>query len=264
MREHRPSESRRKQTTTTRTHLYFYISTRLSILRYYTTLITLKPSPYHSLFSSPVPLSRVARPLLSSFSRSTRRRPLYSSMKVFVSSRGWCSHHHRSILSSRRPLSTGRASTPSLDETSKTRRLRLQSKTSTRVRVFASSLCSRISDFSYLFFTFGEASELEIRHFFYSLKSHSFFSCRGDSERESASKKAPHASERASDREHASAVFFRKGSSRREREREVQRDVSRGGELERSDVFPRATRKERRSGTETFRRENERRDHGED
>jgi hypothetical protein len=105
---------------------------------------------------------------------------------------------------------------------------------------------------------------LEIRHFFYSLKSHSFFSCRGDSERESASKKAPHASERASDRERTSAVFFRKGSSRREREREVQRDVSRGGELERSDVFPRATRKERRSGTETFRRENERRDHGED
>jgi len=83
-------------------------------------------------------------------------------------------------------------------------------------------------------------------------------------QRESASKKAPHTSERASDREHASAVFFRKGSSRREREREVQRDVSRGGELERSDVFPRATRKERRSGTETFRRENERRDHGED
>ena len=82
-------------------------------------------------------------------------------------------------------------------------------------------------------------------------------------QRESASKKAPRA-ERESDREHASAVFFRKGSSRREREREVQRDVSRGGELERSDVFPRATRKERRSGTETFRRENERRDHGED
>ena len=47
-------------------------------------------------------------------------------------------------------------------------------------------------------------------------------------QRESASKKAPHTSERASDREHASAVFFRKGSSRREREREVQRDVSRG------------------------------------
>ena len=47
-------------------------------------------------------------------------------------------------------------------------------------------------------------------------------------QRESASKKAPHTSERASDREHASAVFFRKGSSRREREREVQRDISRG------------------------------------
>jgi hypothetical protein len=99
------------------------------------------------------------------------------------------------------------------------------------VRVFASSLCSRISDFSYLFFTFGEASELEIRHFFYSLKSHSFFSCRGDSERESASKKAPHASERASYREHASAVFFRKGSSRREREREVQRETLVGGRI---------------------------------
>ena len=86
-------------------------------------------------------------------------------------------------------------------------------------------------------------------------------------QRERASKKAPHTSERASDREqNASAVFFRKGASRREREREreVQRDISRGGELERSDVFPRATRKERRSGTETFRRENERRDHGED
>ena len=73
-----------------------------------------------------------------------------------------------------------------------------------------------------------------------------------------------HRTERESDGEHTSAVFFRKGSSRREREREVQRDISRGGELERSDVFPRATRKERRSGTETFRRENERRDHGED
>ena len=143
-------------TTTTRTHLYFYISTRLSILRYYTTpLTTLKPS-LASLFSSPVPLSRVARPLLSSFSRSTRRRPLYSSMKVFVSSRGWCSHHHRSILSSRRPLSTGRASPPSLDETLKTRRLRIQSKTSTRVRVFASSPRLRISDFSYLFFLLGK------------------------------------------------------------------------------------------------------------
>ena len=85
-------------------------------------------------------------------------------------------------------------------------------------------------------------------------------------QRERASKKAPHGKRvRESDREHTSAVFFRKGSSRREREREVQRDISRGGgELERSDVFPRATRKERRSGTETFRRENERRDHGED
>lgn len=47
-------------------------------------------------------------------------------------------------------------------------------------------------------------------------------------QRERASKKAPHASERASDRERTSAVFFRKGSSRREREREVQRDSSRG------------------------------------
>jgi len=163
MREHRPSESRRKQTTTTRTHLYFYISTRLSILRYYTTLITLKPSPYHSLFSSPVPLSRVARPLLSSFSLCFRRPPLsfLSSMKVFVSSRGWCSHHHRSILSSRRPLSTSRASTPSLDETLKTRRLRIQSKTSTRVRVFASSPRLRISDFSYLFFTLWGSKRIE-------------------------------------------------------------------------------------------------------
>ena len=181
MREHRQSESRRKQTTTTRTHLYFYILQ--DFLFYGTTtpppLTPLKPSPYHSLFSSPVPLSRVARPLLSSFSLSTRRRPLYSSIKVFVSSRGWCSHSHRSILSSRRPLSTGRASPPSLDETLKTRRLRIQSKTSTRVRVFASSPCSKISDFSYLFFTCGEAgeaSELEIRHFFYSLKSLAFFS----------------------------------------------------------------------------------------
>jgi len=78
--------------------------------------------------------------------------------------------------------------------------------------------------------SFGEASELEIRHFFYSLKSHSFFSCRGDSERERASKKAPHASERASDREHASAVFFRKGSSRREREREKSKGTLVGGE----------------------------------
>jgi hypothetical protein len=219
MREHRPSESRRKQTTTTRTLLYFYISTRLSILRYYTTLITLKPSPYHSLFSSPVPLSRVARPLLSSFSRSTRRRPLYSSMKVFVSSRGWCSHHHRSILSSRRPLSTGRASTPSLDETSKTRRLRLQSKTSTRVRVFASSLCSRISDFSYLFFTFGEASELEIRHFFYSLKSHSFFSCRGDSERERVKKSTAHIGKSVRQRARIGGVLSEGFIEERERER---------------------------------------------
>ena len=39
-----------------------------------------------------------------------------------------------------------------------------------------------------------------------------------------------HRTERESDREHTSAVFFRKGSSRREREREreVQRDISRG------------------------------------
>ena len=71
---------------------------------------------------------------------------------------------------------------------------------------------------------------MEIRHFFYSLKSRSFFSCRGDSERESASKKAPHASERASDRERTSAVFFRKGSSRREREREKSKGTLVGGE----------------------------------
>jgi len=51
-----------------------------------------------------------------------------------------------------------------------------------------------------------------------------------------------------------------------QKERERKRsplDISRG-ELERSDVFPRATRKERRSGTETLRSANERRDHGED
>ena len=46
-------------------------------------------------------------------------------------------------------------------------------------------------------------------------------------QRERASKKKHH-TERESDREHVSAVFFRKGSSRREREREVQRDISRG------------------------------------
>ena len=46
-------------------------------------------------------------------------------------------------------------------------------------------------------------------------------------QRERASKKAPHTSERASDREqNASAVFFRKGASRRERERE--REKSKG------------------------------------
>ena len=180
MRKHRQSESRRKRR---RQLAHICIFTFQQDFLFYGTITTpltpLKPSPYHSLFSSPVPLSRVARPLLSSFSFSTRRRPLsfLYSMKVFVSSRGWCSHHHhQSILSSRRPLSTGRASPPSLDETLKTRRLRIQSKTSTRVRVFASSPCSKISDFSYLFFTFGEASELEIRHFFYSLKSLAFFS----------------------------------------------------------------------------------------
>ena len=39
-----------------------------------------------------------------------------------------------------------------------------------------------------------------------------------------------HRTERESDREHTSVAFFRKGSSRREREREreVQRDISRG------------------------------------
>lgn len=49
-------------------------------------------------------------------------------------------------------------------------------------------------------------------------------------QRERASKKAPHTSERASDREHASAVFFRKGSSRREREREKSKGTLVGGE----------------------------------
>jgi len=48
-------------------------------------------------------------------------------------------------------------------------------------------------------------------------------------QRESASKKAPRA-ERESDREHASAVFFRKGSSRREREREKSKGTLVGGE----------------------------------
>ena len=50
-------------------------------------------------------------------------------------------------------------------------------------------------------------------------------------QRERASKKAPHTSERASDREqNASAVFFRKGASRREREREKSKGTLVGGE----------------------------------
>lgn len=112
--------------------------------------------------------------------------------------------------------------------------------------------------------SFGEASELEIRHFFYSLKSHSFFSCRGDSERERVKKSTARIGKSVRQRAHIGGVLSEGFIEEREREREVQRDISRGGELERSDVFPRATRKERRSGTETFRRENERRDHGED
>ena len=75
----------------------------------------------------------------------------------------------------------------------------------------------------------GEASELKIRHFFSSLKSLSFFSCCGDSERERASKKAPHG-KRVRQRAHISGVLsegFIK-EREREREREVQRDISRG------------------------------------
>ena len=57
------------------------------------------------------------------------------------------------------------------------------------------------------------------------------FPAVGDSERERERvKKSTTRKESQRDREHVSAVFFRKGSSRREREREreVQRDISRG------------------------------------
>jgi hypothetical protein len=83
-------------------------------------------------------------------------------------------------------------------------------------------------------------------------------------ERARQKKHRTHRKERQTESAHRRCSFGRVHRGEREREREVQRDISRGGELERSDVFPRATRKERRSGTETFRRENERRDHGED
>ena len=69
-----------------------------------------------------------------------------------------------------------------------------------------------------LIFLCGEASELEIRHFFYSLKSHSFFSCCGDSERERASKKAPHG-KRVRQRAHISGVFSEGFIEERERKR---------------------------------------------
>jgi len=160
MRKQRQSESRRERQLAYIFCIFTFIKTFSSTVNSLLSLrsaplLTLKPSPYHALFSSPIPLSRVARPPRSSFSLCFHRRPLsssYSSIKVFVSSRGWCSHHHRSIPFSRRPLSTGFASPLSLDETSKTRRLRIQSKTSRGVRVFASSPRLRISGFSYLFF----------------------------------------------------------------------------------------------------------------
>ena len=150
MREHRPSESRRKRRRQlAHICIFTFYKTFYSTVLYYSSHYS-KTFTRLSLFLSSSSLtSRSTSTLL--LSRSTRRRPLYSSMKVFVSSRGWCSHHHRSFLSSRRPLSTGRASPPSLDETLKTRRLRIQSKTSTRVRVFASSPRLRISDFSSFF-----------------------------------------------------------------------------------------------------------------
>jgi len=73
---------------------------------------------------------------------------------------------------------------------------------------------------------------LEIRHFFYSLKSHSFFSSRGDSEREREriKKSTARIGKSVRQRAHASAVFFRKGSSRREREKEKSKGTLVGGE----------------------------------
>ena len=97
------------------------------------------------------------------------------------------------------------------------------------MRVFASSLCSRISDFSYLFFTFGEASELEIRHFFYSLKSHSFFSCRGDSERERVKKSTARIGKSVRQRARIGGVLSEGFIEERERE-EKSKGTLAGGE----------------------------------
>ena len=76
--------------------------------------------------------------------------------------------------------------------------------------------------------SFGEASELEIRHFFYSLKSHSFFSCRGDSERARVKKSTARIGKSVRQRARIGGVLSEGFIEEREREREVQRDVSRG------------------------------------
>lgn len=78
-----------------------------------------------------------------------------------------------------------------------------------------------------LIFLCGEASELEIRHFFYSLKSHSFFSCRGDSERESV-KKSTARKESQTESTHRRCFFGR--VHRGEREKEKSKGTLVGGE----------------------------------
>ena len=75
--------------------------------------------------------------------------------------------------------------------------------------------------------SFGEASELEIRHFFYSLKSHSFFSCCGDSERERV-KKSTARKESQTESTHRRCFFGR--VHRGEREKEKSKGTLVGGE----------------------------------
>ena len=59
---------------------------------------------------------------------------------------------------------------------------------------------------------------MEIRHFFYSLKSHSFFSCRGDSERERVKKSTAHIGKSVRQRARIGGVFSEGFIEERERE----------------------------------------------
>lgn len=79
--------------------------------------------------------------------------------------------------------------------------------------------------------SFGEASELEIRHFFYSLKSHSFFSCRGDSERARVKKSTAHIGKSVRQRAKRIGGVLSEGCiEEREREREKSKGTLVGGE----------------------------------